>query len=191
MDLRSSTRAPWNSLTKSAHVVCSELTRRMPSLMSAPSMTSRIVLVMSRIWVRCSLNIVNVLRATLRVCTFVSSIIPSAPCCGAPLPGGEAASGFEPLNRGFADLRLNHLATPPHTSTGSGPTPGPRLETMERETGFEPATPTLARLCSTTELFPREIACFTRLTECNKSPRGGQLRSPSALPPGDTWRPPQ
>ncbi len=25
---------------------------------------------------------------------------------------------------------------------------------MERETGFEPATPTLARLCSTTELFP-------------------------------------
>jgi hypothetical protein len=26
----------------------------------------------------------------------------------------EAASGFEPLDRGFADLRLNHLATPPH-----------------------------------------------------------------------------
>ena len=25
----------------------------------------------------------------------------------------EAASGFEPENRGFADLRLNHLATPP------------------------------------------------------------------------------
>src|SRR5437870_274417 len=28
---------------------------------------------------------------------------------------------------------------------------------MERETGFEPATPTLARSCSTTELFPREL----------------------------------
>src|SRR5687768_12999903 len=27
--------------------------------------------------------------------------------------GLEVASGFEPLNRGFADLRLNHLATPP------------------------------------------------------------------------------
>jgi hypothetical protein len=27
--------------------------------------------------------------------------------------GLEAASGFEPENRGFADLRLNHLATPP------------------------------------------------------------------------------
>src|SRR3989475_12374192 len=29
---------------------------------------------------------------------------------------------------------------------------------MERETGFEPATPTLARSCSTTELFPRELS---------------------------------
>ena len=27
---------------------------------------------------------------------------------------------------------------------------------FERETGFEPATPTLARSCSTTELFPRK-----------------------------------
>ena len=27
---------------------------------------------------------------------------------------------------------------------------------LERETGFEPATPTLARSCSTTELFPHE-----------------------------------
>jgi hypothetical protein len=25
----------------------------------------------------------------------------------------EAASGLEPENRGFADLRLSHLATPP------------------------------------------------------------------------------
>src|SRR4051812_10706582 len=28
------------------------------------------------------------------------------------------------------------------------------IQNLERETGFEPATPTLARLCSTTELFP-------------------------------------
>ena len=28
------------------------------------------------------------------------------------------------------------------------------MRELERETGFEPATPTLARLCSTTELFP-------------------------------------
>src|SRR6266446_3422985 len=63
--------------------------------------------------------------------------------------GMEAASGFEPLHRGFADLRLSHLATPPCDDAV-------RIEErVERETGFEPATPTLARSCSTTELFPR------------------------------------
>ena len=29
---------------------------------------------------------------------------------------------------------------------------------MERETRFEPATPTLARLCSTPELFPQKVS---------------------------------
>src|SRR5215831_7136311 len=37
----------------------------------------------------------------------------------------EAASGFEPLHRGFADLSLNHLGTPPergmHTTAPSRP----------------------------------------------------------------------
>src|SRR5262245_40369329 len=37
----------------------------------------------------------------------------------------EAASGFEPLNRGFADLRLNHLATPPQPLNGGSLTPLP------------------------------------------------------------------
>ena len=34
----------------------------------------------------------------------------------------EAASGFEPLNGGFADLSLNHLGTPPcaYDSSGAG-----------------------------------------------------------------------
>ena len=31
----------------------------------------------------------------------------------------EAASGFEPLHRGFADLSLNHLGTPPSIVTSS------------------------------------------------------------------------
>ena len=57
----------------------------------------------------------------------------------------EAAAGFEPAHNGFAVRSLNHLGTPPLA--------GKRL--LERETGFEPATPTLARSCSTTELFPR------------------------------------
>ena len=33
-----------------------------------------------------------------------------------PRPVKKAASGFEPLHRGFADPRLNHLATPPYSS---------------------------------------------------------------------------
>ena len=85
----------------------------------------------------------------------------------------EAAGGFEPPNRGFADRSLNHLGMPPNIQNPkSGPpgdrqlksgfeengvgskTPG-RRHKMERETGFEPATSTLARLHSTTELFPR------------------------------------
>ena len=32
------------------------------------------------------------------------------------------------------------------------------LNFLERKTGFEPATPTLARWCSTTELLPHEMA---------------------------------
>ena len=41
----------------------------------------------------------------------------------------EAAIGFEPMNNGFADRCLSLLAMPPF---------------MERETGLEPATITLA-----------------------------------------------
>lgn len=33
---------------------------------------------------------------------------------------------------------------------------------MERETGIEPAAPTLARSCSTTELFPQKLGQKTR-----------------------------
>jgi hypothetical protein len=57
----------------------------------------------------------------------------------------EAATGLEPVNNGFADRCLSHLAMPPF--------PGVKNK-LERETGFEPATSTLARLHSTTELFP-------------------------------------
>jgi len=42
----------------------------------------------------------------------------------------EVASGFEPLNRGFADLRLNRLATPPR-SDYRGP---PRLDQLPMPT---------------------------------------------------------
>jgi hypothetical protein len=60
----------------------------------------------------------------------------------------EAASGFEPENNGFADRCLTTWLC--------------RHKKMERETGFEPATSTLARLHSTTELFPLAIGYFKK-----------------------------
>jgi hypothetical protein len=52
----------------------------------------------------------------------------------------EAATRFELVNSGFADRCLTTWLC--------------RQKKMERETGFEPATSTLARSHSTTELFP-------------------------------------
>jgi hypothetical protein len=57
-----------------------------------------------------------------------------------PLIVLEAATGFEPVNNGFADRCLSHLAMPPLL--------------LERANGFEPSTSTLARWHSTTELRP-------------------------------------
>ena len=37
------------------------------------------------------------------------------------------------------------------------------LEVLERVKGFEPSTPTLARLCSTTELHPRRTEVLNYL----------------------------
>ena len=53
----------------------------------------------------------------------------------------EAAPGFEP---GMKDLQSSALPL------GYAAV----FLKMERKTGFEPATPTLARLCSTPELLP-------------------------------------
>ena len=83
----------------------------------------------------------------------------------------EAAGGLEPPNKGFADLCLSRLATPPrHVASRNRTLPmseegrewigkknnagSAHVMTLERETGFEPATLALARRCSTTELFP-------------------------------------
>src|SRR5438445_4904451 len=52
--------------------------------------------------------------------------------------GMEAASGFEPLNRGFADLRLGHLATPPrreHRRNGAGDGAGNGIRTRDPDLG--------------------------------------------------------
>ena len=57
---------------------------------------------------------------------------------------------------------------------------------MERKTGFEPATPTLARLCSTPELLPLVCTLFNfKLTAWWRDPElnwgHGDFQSP-ALP---------
>jgi hypothetical protein len=64
------------------------------------------------------------------------------------------------LNRGtgICSPLPNHSATPPvlyelHCNKKAGP--GSGAGALERTTGFEPATPTLARSCSTTEPRPR------------------------------------
>ena len=64
----------------------------------------------------------------------------------------EAASRFELENGGFADLCLTTWLC--RLMKKNGPTFLDGPEILERETRFELATPTLARLYSTTELFP-------------------------------------
>jgi hypothetical protein len=56
----------------------------------------------------------------------------------------EAPVGFEPTNKGFADLRLKPLGYSAKNNCHSL-----ILPFLERETGLEPATSTLARLRST------------------------------------------
>ena len=72
--------------------------------------------------------------------------------------------------RAFFDFGLN-----------SGYTALERAENLERAKGFEPSTPTLARLCSTPELRP-----LWRPEEVSLSAGGGQLAAASHLGKGES-----
>ena len=63
--------------------------------------------------------------------------------------------GIEPTHKGFADLSLTTWV-PRLIRYGyiENPRAGARVKILERETGVEPATSTLARSHSTTELLP-------------------------------------
>ena len=67
----------------------------------------------------------------------------------------EAAPGFEP---GIKDLQSSALPLG-YAATIE--------KSLERKTGFEPATPTLARLCSTPELLPHVDGKWWRDPELN------------------------
>ena len=64
----------------------------------------------------------------------------------------EAAPRFE---LGIKDLQSSALPL--------GYAAGLFTSKMERKTGFEPATPTLARLCSTPELLPHRMVARPRI----------------------------
>ena len=72
----------------------------------------------------------------------------------------EARVGIEPTHKGFADLSLTTWVPRPRSVRQRSVTEDLHLRStnttknLERETGFEPATSTLARSHSTTELLP-------------------------------------
>ena len=76
----------------------------------------------------------------------------------------EARVGIEPTHKGFADLSLTTWV-PRLIGVGyiENPRARARVKILERETGVEPATSTLARSHSTTELLPLGLLIITNL----------------------------
>ena len=87
----------------------------------------------------------------------------------------EAAPGFEPGNRGFADLRLSHLATPPESISAGGP----RRLKKTRWSGKRDSNPRLQPWQGCT--LPLSYSRSTRraIAICSKDPPGCQNRSAS------------
>ena len=76
----------------------------------------------------------------------------------------EARVGIEPTHKGFADLSLTTWVPRPDQRWRQEAQNGARANgdrNLERETGFEPATSTLARSHSTTELLPLVLSFYS------------------------------
>ena len=88
----------------------------------------------------------------------------------------EARVGIEPTHKGFADLSLTTWVPRPCLVQRPGPKSVYEHEqagnkrNLERETGFEPATSTLARSHSTTELLPLDEENYTAFAQGNEVP---------------------
>ena len=92
------------------------------------------------------------------------------------LPG----AGLEPA-RGYPQRILSplRLPIPPPRLIGDSP-----AKLLERETGFGPATPALARQCSTAELFPQTVDDYTDRNPFLQLRRAGfEPARPKALAP--------
>ena len=99
----------------------------------------------------------------------------------------EARGGIEPPNKGFADLCLTtwlprligdaSLFVKPYVTSSETKNPaggGATGQNLERETGFEPATSTLARSHSTTELLPLDLFDYSKFLHPVKPAALGQ-----------------
>ena len=78
------------------------------------------------------------------------------------------------MNRGIEVLQtsalpLGYAAVLPNPIVQAGFPGGLFTFCLERETGLEPATPTLARWCSTTELFPQKGSSLAFFLFTNKT----------------------
>src|SRR2546426_4505074 len=80
--------------------------------------------------------------------------------CGRSIPRPHVQGTMRPLRRQQASWRASRQGVSPEVTGDTCErkdrhrAEGPGTRSLERETGFEPATSTLARLHSTTELFP-------------------------------------
>jgi hypothetical protein len=100
----------------------------------------------------------------------------------------EARVGIEPTRKGFADLSLTTWVPRPCQSARSprrkksswGKPHGLVNEELERETGVEPATSTLARSRSTTELLPLNQTIINEPVTRRQS----EFAFPPLAPPG-------
>jgi hypothetical protein len=73
----------------------------------------------------------------------------------------EARVGIEPTHKGFADLSLTTWVPRLEDGDAKNPRAWRGRQILERETGFEPATSTLARSHSTTELLPLAVCDYS------------------------------
>src|SRR6056300_1046285 len=96
-------------------------------------------------------------RGRSRTCTEVTSRWILSPL---RLPISPPGHGY--IRLGPESNRCSRLCMPLHNHSATQPC-------LERETRLELATPTLARLCSTTELFPHKFYYYFIIFKVKKS----------------------